>query len=245
MNIIIKLINSIIKETSRAKKNTAKPIVNPIIAKDNKQFVAICPYCRKTLDSMPQRKKKCKHCGNTIFVKRWPDDATKLLMTEESAKKVDAAWNRKAQREEIIETFTRFGFTDKEIQIYINDLRHVNFGDIKWQMFNEALSRNSKDFQRMRQLYYSMALQLVEEGKNPNKMLELSQESELKYLKEVGFKKVKIMASHNSCEQCTGHDNEEFTIDEAFEQKPLPCKDCTSSYGYCRCTFISISIPNG
>ena len=47
-----------------------------------------CPYCGVVLDPPPQRKKKCKGCGNVIYVKK-QNGGRKHLLTEKEVKRLE------------------------------------------------------------------------------------------------------------------------------------------------------------
>jgi len=52
----------------------------------------ICPYCNKILEEFPQKKKKCRYCGNYIFVRKRPADRKKYLIREDEIKKIEEEW---------------------------------------------------------------------------------------------------------------------------------------------------------
>ncbi len=62
-----------------------------------------CPSCKAPLAKMPQRKTKCKTCGEFIFIKDTPRNRTKRLMTPTQAEAAERAWEdhqaKKMQRE--------------------------------------------------------------------------------------------------------------------------------------------------
>lgn len=51
-----------------------------------------CPSCKAPLEKMPQRKTKCKACGELMFIKDTPCNQTKRLMTSVQAETADQAW---------------------------------------------------------------------------------------------------------------------------------------------------------
>ena len=51
-----------------------------------------CPYCKKHLETVPKRKKKCDSCGKYIYVRTRPIDRKKVLVTEEGKSEVDEQW---------------------------------------------------------------------------------------------------------------------------------------------------------
>ena len=53
-----------------------------------------CPSCNASLGKMPQRKTKCKACGEFIFIKDTPRNQTKRLMTPVQAEAADRAWEK-------------------------------------------------------------------------------------------------------------------------------------------------------
>lgn len=52
-----------------------------------------CPSCKAPLAKMPQRKTKCKACGDFIFIKSTPDNRERRLMTREQADAAEQAWS--------------------------------------------------------------------------------------------------------------------------------------------------------
>lgn len=51
-----------------------------------------CPACKALLDKMPQRKTKCKACGEFMFIKDTPHNRTKRLMTTAQVEAAERAW---------------------------------------------------------------------------------------------------------------------------------------------------------
>lgn len=52
-----------------------------------------CPSCKAPLAKMPQRKTKCKACGEFIFIKSTPDNRERRLMTQAQADAAEQAWS--------------------------------------------------------------------------------------------------------------------------------------------------------
>lgn len=70
-----------------------------------------CPSCKALLEKMPQRKTKCKGCGEFIFIKDTPRNQTKRLMNPVQAEAADRAWEKhyaKKIREEAAVLYKRF-----------------------------------------------------------------------------------------------------------------------------------------
>jgi thioredoxin-related protein len=66
----------------------------------------------------------------------------------------------------------------------------------------------------------------------------------LTYKKSGVIDKVQILTcGKNSCEACQQLDRKVFTIEEALEKMPIPCKECTfilydKTRGFCRCAYL-------
>lgn len=54
-----------------------------------------CPYCNSVLDKFPQRKTKCKNCGNYIYVRTRSNDYKKVLIKKEEIDLIQQAWENK------------------------------------------------------------------------------------------------------------------------------------------------------
>lgn len=55
--------------------------------------VPCCPSCGATLKKMPQRKTKCPHCDESIYVRRTPESPDRKLMTQVQADANEARWH--------------------------------------------------------------------------------------------------------------------------------------------------------
>lgn len=53
---------------------------------------ANCPSCGGALKKMPQRKTKCPHCGQFMFVRSTSTDLTRRIVTAARAEEIERAW---------------------------------------------------------------------------------------------------------------------------------------------------------
>ena len=202
----------------------------------------VCPYCRKVLDIKPKRKKKCPFCNNDIYVRSKQKIFSSTLLNKEDAIAVD--W---------LKNLENFGIKDND---FINERRELSkkFGkkakstDVIWGLFNELiiLKIKTKDLNSLKMIYYDMALFLNKEGKDCFTVLQQSAKMDLMRFKQEGsIKKVQILTQQeNSCEACRQLENKVFTIEEALEKMPIPCKECTQKLydekrGFCRCSYVA------
>jgi len=219
---------------------------------------AICPYCQTELAVRPQRKKKCPSCQKPIYIRTLPDTREKVLVTEDDAQRIDAEWESKGKRAQLLSSLEAFGISQSEF-LNRKELLSKKYGreasdrDVAWGLYNERINREAKsgapDFHTLQMLYYTMALFLDEEGKDSFSTLVEAKKCELRALeKNFGAKrKVKILtAKEQSCPECQKLEGKIFTIDEALRSMPLPCKECTNpgytdddDKGFCRCMYVS------
>lgn len=222
------------------------------IASQQKNQEILCPYCWISLNEFPQRKKKCKNCWNSIFIRKSPWTNNQILTTEENAIKIDKEWNKihfKSKWIASISEFTEFTEIDyeKERDLLNDKFWEVpNDSDIIWSIFNKILLKTG-DSQVLKGIYYKMAIFLDEEGKDPFKMLQQVSKMNLVILKNSWVvSTVEILTcGNNSCESCEKLGGKVFNIDTALIELPIPCKTCTNKlhsnkYGFCRCTYIPV-----
>ena len=204
-----------------------------------KELEAICPYCRVVLEQELQRKKKCPFCNNDIYVRSKQKIFSSTLLTKEDAIAVD--WLKNLENFGIKDN----DFINKRIELSKTFGKEAKSTDVIWGLFNELILK-TKDLNSLKMIYYEMALFLNKEGKDCFSVLQQSAKMELMKFKQEGFvKKVRILtAGEDSCEACRRLENKVFTIKEALEKMPIPCKDCTRKLydekrGFCRCCYVA------
>lgn len=66
----------------------------------------------------------------------------------------------------------------------------------------------------------------------------------MKSFKDIGFTRVEVECDKDACPNCRKMAGKRFSIEEAMESMPLPCKDCTTEIdavkGYCRCRYFAV-----
>jgi hypothetical protein len=205
---------------------------------------AVCPYCKQILLKMPGRKTKCPHCGEYIFVRSAQELFPSSLLSEQDARVVDHF--QTLQGTSIFEVSEADFFRERD-ELAERFGTHPASGDVLWSLYN----RLAHDFAIRGKLppsflYFLMAHFLYDEGREFRHVLRQSHEMELRQLREQPFsKKVQILASEASCEACQKLGGKVFTVDEALEQMPLPCEDCTFELnpgkpGWCRCLYLAV-----
>lgn len=205
---------------------------------------AVCPYCKKTLDKTPKRRTKCPHCGEYIFVRSGQDLFASILLTEQDARVVDHF-----HRLEGIATFgvDRDDFFRERERLTRQFGKKPSSSDVLWSLYNTVISRLA-DIGEFHPsfLYFLMAHFLYDEGREFRHLLQQSIEMQLtEYRESRVADKVRILTGRDgSCEACRQLEGRVFTLDEAFELMPIPCKDCTFELhpgkpGWCRCQYLS------
>lgn len=218
----------------------ANSFMNQPNSNTEKESEPICPYCQKVLEKKPQRKVKCAFCNQDIYVRSKQKIFSSDLLNKEDAIAVD--W---------LKNLENYGIKDRD---FISEKRELSkkFGkeaqatDVIWGIFNELLLK-TKDLHSLKMIYHDMALFLNQQEKDCFKVLQQSVKMELMKFKNEGFvKKVSILtAGKDSCEACQRLGNKVFTIKEALEKMPIPCKECTHTLydekqGFCRCCYVAV-----
>jgi len=210
----------------------------------------VCPYCTTTLEQKPQRKKKCPHCKKHIYVKTLPSTREKVLVTESEAAEIELQWQQINFSNKWKSDLEQYGISEKayiarKAEFSKQFEKNVSDRDVIWSFFNELVSK-TKNLHELKMLYYQMAIFLNEIGKDFFQLLRKARKLELLYFKEQGVvQKVQILtAGDNSCKFCQKLEKKVFTIEEALEKMPLPCKECTfkiydENRGFCRCLYVA------
>lgn len=106
----------------------------------------LCPYCGAAFNRPPQRKTKCKVCGNFVLVRTDPDSRQRLLVTEAHAQQIEERWSLKAQYSRVVR-MDRPGFAE-ERDLLANAKK---FGspprdtDVIWSLLNKERLRHASE----------------------------------------------------------------------------------------------------
>ena len=212
-----------------------------------KDHEAICPNCKTILNKFPLRKTKCPHCKKNIFIRKLFDSKNKTLITEKQAQEIDIEKEKNYQKHTRLSKLREFSITEDEFikrkkEHYLKYRIEDNDNDVFWSLFNESLIKNANDNNKLRINYYSMALFLHQEGKDNFKLLQLSVKATLDSYKHSDLAlNFQIIGSKDSCENCKKMDGKIISLEEAY-LLPVPCRECTHSIGFCRCTYGAVPI---
>jgi len=211
---------------------------------------AVCPSCSAVLRKRPQRKSRCKACGNFIFVKTLLDTRERVLVTEEQARSIEAAWTVHYQRRAAEQAVQRYGLSLEEFRAQRAAQPDRTDRDLIWSMFNQSVQdlMRAGDLAGLKSRYYEMALFCAEEDRPFAHLLEKSHEMELRsYLQSGVVQNVEILSAGegNACSPCLQLHGRCFSVTEALESKPLPCRACTTvvvgtKAGFCRCCYVAV-----
>ena len=124
--------------------------------------------------------------------------------------------------------------------------RPAAFGDVVWGVANKMSmdAMRKGDLGLLRSIQLQMAIYLHYSGKDGTPLRESSFEIELReYKKSDAVKAVTIHNTNQCCDSCKALKDKRLTLDEAINQKFLPCKACTykmspkATSGWCRCYY--------
>jgi hypothetical protein len=210
---------------------------------DHKQ--PTCPYCHEALARCPTRKTRCKHCGESIYVRSTNSRFDSALVTKSQAEELDArAWLSAVSRDS--EDFDRV----REM-LRKRFCTEPNVGDVIWGVLNAAAMRESDPF-RLASIEVMRAERLGVEGKDPNRLLlREALRGQYKQLlddwKAIGVREVRISGCPERCRACKRLPRGAIAIEDAIRSALLPHADCTTDaeefggYGRCRCLYSPVT----
>ena len=115
-----------------------------------------CPYCKKKLEKIPQKKKKCEFCGNFIYSRTRPLDKKKVLIKENEIKKIEMEWINYATDSYWFKELEKLG-SKKTDFIEMYDKLKERFqttpliADVMWGCFNNAIIESIKENNQKKQ----------------------------------------------------------------------------------------------
>lgn len=75
----------------------------------------ICPHCGGKFKKPPQRKTRCSHCGEHVFVKGRPSDRVRRLVTEAQAFDIECEWTQYYAEQQVTDDARSLGIDDDAI----------------------------------------------------------------------------------------------------------------------------------
>lgn len=146
----------------------------------------------------------------------------------------------------IINELLKFGVTKEDFFKRKEELSNKskvidNDNDTFWSLCNELLIKSAYDYNKLRTIYYSMAIFLNQEGKDNFKLLQESARATLNQFSLSDLQiNVEINGCSDSCDDCKKLNGKIISMDEAYSELPIPCKACSHSIGFCRCFYIAV-----
>lgn len=213
-----------------------------------------CPYCKYKFNKIPSKKSKCPECFEYVYIRTLPDTKEKMIVTEIEANEIDKKWEEiNLKKRWHHDLFNRYGGTIDEYNYIVNNSGSPFTRDHIYTMLNALAEKNTRNnkLDIVSQIYFSMALFIYEEEKNPFKLIKLSRYYELMHYKNQGyFSKVRILTCSNNpskeenkaCLECSKQQGLVFELNEALEIMPIPCNGCSHNqgnkpYAFCRCMW--------
>jgi len=202
-----------------------------------------CPYCSVYLIKKPTRKSKCPNCHNDIYVRNKQTLFPQQLLTEHQTDAVD-----------LIKNFEYLGLNDESFKRE-QELLSIKFGkpagipDTIWSIYNGLLDTLSRtdDFSQMSAIYFQMARQLVNEGKEGQRFVVEANKMTLRDYSRMNVIDFEIESSVNCCEACKKQDGSMLKLtSELLTKPPLPPDNCTCVFvigkpPMCTCLYIAKS----
>jgi hypothetical protein len=140
---------------------------------------AVCPYCNQGLDKKPGRKKRCPHCGQSIYVRTRPSDGEKVLVTEAQSEQIEEQWfivhggshdayllAKRRVAEEQVKLAGRFA--EEKVKLVERFGREPSDNDVRWSLLNQELLEHiqKRNWGLFRNVKLAMADILRKEGRS-------------------------------------------------------------------------------
>ena len=105
---------------------------------------AVCPYCNKTLEKKPGRKKKCPSCSNFIYVRTRPKDGKRVLITKDQIEVLEEQWSIvKGMHAQFLENKR---IIENERKYLAKKFGHIpSENDIRWSLLNKDLIKHARN----------------------------------------------------------------------------------------------------
>lgn len=109
-----------------------------------------CPHCKKGLEKIPLRKKKCGFCRKEIYVRTRPKDMKKVLVRKDEINKIEKEWIDYAIKSIRFKKLKEFGVEKRDF-IKTYDRLKKSFGtsplisDVLWGIYNNMLLKTMKE----------------------------------------------------------------------------------------------------
>ena len=211
-----------------------------------------CPSCGSIFEAPITNSRKCPDCREKIVVRTHPDTKEKLLLSEEGAKEFDTQKKSRSQRNKAIRKVAALGLDESAFLKHEKKLLEEfgstpSPGDVYWSAANSrvlSLGRKPKEnAQMLNSIYWAMGHHLLDEGRSKKHVQALQKKShkwelvqmvvEFEYL---GQDRNAVIDAANCCDTCEIRNREEFTVEGATEDAPLPQEECENDW--CTCMWV-------
>lgn len=212
-------------------------------AKKEQGVVLECPYCKHQLAKYSERRFKCTHCHDWIYLR------DRRLVTKEKIDRLrEEDYKRRREEylmESVAEDMAKLSITNKMIERREKELTKSAGGTPKRiavlrSLFNEAILK-IQDLHEMEHLNYNFAIALNRAGEESFGYSQAAAKASLTALKKDGYKKVSIF-TNMMCDACKALDGEVMRISDALKILPIPIKECQNhpyneDHTFCVCHY--------
>ncbi len=98
-----------------------------------------CPSCKKKLETIPSKKKKCPFCGQFIYVRTRPQDRKKILITEKEKDLIEEQWQQHFLESEDKEILKDPEFEKAKKELTKQFGKEASTSDARWRVYNQRI----------------------------------------------------------------------------------------------------------
>lgn len=201
-----------------------------------------CPYCNHMFDTLPKRKTRCPKCKNDVYVRTKQTLFDTSILTKDDALVADLF-------KELFESrnINKNLFLNKRKELSKSLNRDVDSVQTIMAICNDLILEliEEENYHEIKMIYYSMALFQNRRGMPTYDLRREGVKYELLHMQKNEYVKyVKITESNieKTCENCKRLNGKVFSLEEALQTMPIPCKECTfhlfdKNHGFCACYY--------
>lgn len=198
-----------------------------------------CPFCDNPFGREVKRASKCKKCGETVARNSRSPTLASRLATQSVCDALgdfesqDYSANEQAWLQgcllECLLAATKAGRDPRSID--------SAFAAALRESFETGLTR-----ERLHHFGFNFALAIWRCGGNPRPIQRTLHRTHLESLRTSGLvRSVEVLPCGDPCKRCSALKGRVWTVAEALQESPLPCRDCLNTndngFGWCRCLY--------
>ena len=109
---------------------------------------SICPYCNKSIESLPAKMKQCNHCGNYVYVTdSYLTPNQKMLITSNEHDYLKNYREKFLEFKTLSVKLSGMGITNEDVNLKKQALgKNANYVDILWELYSDKSNEHFNQY---------------------------------------------------------------------------------------------------